>query len=181
MYNKNFEFSVSKLLGIEKGFVDNKNDSGRKTNWGITEKTARAYGYKGDMKELPIKLAKEIYYKEFWLKMKCDFIPDADIAFELFERYVNTGLKRTPIRILQRSINVFNYDGKLCSDVIVDGCLGTKTSKALTKILSKNDKIKSRILKALNCFQAVRYFELAEKRKKDEDFVGGWFDHRIQL
>ena len=181
MYSKNFIFAFNKLHKIEGSYSDHASDSGGKTNWGITEKLARQYGYTGDMKKLPLDLAQKISYEMFWKRMRCDYVSDKDIAFKLFERYFHTGLRKTPVKILQRAINVFNYRGKLCADVAVDGYLGNETENALISMMNKNEMVKSRILKALNVFQAVGYFELAEAREKDEDFVGGWFDNRIQI
>ena len=45
------------LLGKEGGYTDHPSDRGGPTNWGITEKVARAYGYTGDMRELERDLA----------------------------------------------------------------------------------------------------------------------------
>ena len=40
------------ILGKEGGYVDHPNDKGGPTNWGITQATARAHGYTGDMRNL---------------------------------------------------------------------------------------------------------------------------------
>jgi lysozyme family protein len=44
---------IEGILGKEGGYVNNPNDKGGPTRWGITQTTARAYGYSGDMKALP--------------------------------------------------------------------------------------------------------------------------------
>ncbi|OCO16336.1 hypothetical protein AN684_0205915 [Klebsiella pneumoniae subsp. pneumoniae] len=38
---------IEGILGKEGGYVNNPNDKGGPTRWGITQTTARAYGYKG--------------------------------------------------------------------------------------------------------------------------------------
>ena len=179
MKDINFDFAVKKLLGIEGDYSDHKADSGGKTRYGITEATARAYGYSGSMKKLPLELAVEIYYKNYWCKMKLHYIPDSDISYECFEQYVNTGRRKTIIKQLQQALNALNKTSKTFPELDEDGILGIKTSKAITKCLSSNPKIKSRILKILNAHQAIYYLRLTIKRKKDKAFFGGWLDHRI--
>lgn len=39
---------IDGILSLEGGYVNNPADRGGATNWGITEATARAFGYKGD-------------------------------------------------------------------------------------------------------------------------------------
>lgn len=40
---------INSVLKNEGGYVDHPNDTGGPTHWGITEKTARSYGYTGKM------------------------------------------------------------------------------------------------------------------------------------
>ncbi|EJY0890163.1 hypothetical protein OE991_005197, partial [Escherichia coli] len=40
------------VLGKEGGYVNHPDDKGGPTKWGITEKVARAHGYRGDMRDL---------------------------------------------------------------------------------------------------------------------------------
>jgi len=35
------------------------------------------------------------------------------------------------------------------------------------------------LYKMLNALQGAYYIELAERREKDEDFIYGWFKHRV--
>ena len=50
---------INAVLDTEAGYVDNPDDSGGKTKYGITEEMARFYGYEGDMRaylaRLPLK------------------------------------------------------------------------------------------------------------------------------
>ena len=57
----NFDTAFNKLLGIEGDYSDHPSDPGGKTRWGVTEAVAREVGYRGDMRDLPVDLAKRIY------------------------------------------------------------------------------------------------------------------------
>ncbi|MGL4520836.1 MAG: glycosyl hydrolase 108 family protein [Phocaeicola sp.] len=48
--------------------------------YGITERTARAYGYTGHMRDLPLQMAVDIYISEYITKPKLDKIFDIDSA-----------------------------------------------------------------------------------------------------
>ncbi|EPN8859692.1 glycosyl hydrolase 108 family protein, partial [Yersinia enterocolitica] len=41
---------INGILGREGGYVDNPDDAGGPTRWGVTQKTALANGYTGDMR-----------------------------------------------------------------------------------------------------------------------------------
>lgn len=45
--------TIEGILGKEGGYVDHPSDKGGPTRWGITQTTARAHGYTGDMRNLP--------------------------------------------------------------------------------------------------------------------------------
>ena len=64
-----FQKIVKYVLEVESGYSNEKYDSGGKTTFGITEKEARAYGYKGDMRKLPKELAIEILKKDYYEKI----------------------------------------------------------------------------------------------------------------
>lgn len=84
---------IEGILGKEGGYVNNPNDKGGPTRWGITQTTARAYGYSGDMKALPRDTAKAIYLSQYWTEPKFDRIAELSpvIAQELCDTGVNMG------------------------------------------------------------------------------------------
>lgn len=88
-----------KLVGLNEGgyTVDN----GGPTNFGITQATARKWGYEGDMKNLPPSTAQEIAYSEYWLPYLCDNMP-TPVAFQVFDTAYNGGY---PIKWLQTVLN----------------------------------------------------------------------------
>ena len=85
-----FDQAFQALLGNEGGFVDNPADPGGATRYGITERVARRHGYAGDMRELPLDLAKSIAKAEYWDPINCDELPE-EVAFQVFDAYYNGG------------------------------------------------------------------------------------------
>ena len=66
-YPKIIEF----VLKAEGGYVNNPNDSGLETNFGISKKAYPDL----DIKNLTIDKAKEIYKRDYWDKIKGDDLP----------------------------------------------------------------------------------------------------------
>lgn len=99
-FDKAFEI----VVGIEGGYVNDPDDPGGATRYGITEKVARAHGYAGDMKDLPIELAKDVYRSGYWGICKCDSLK-WPLSLFVFDSAVNQGTDAA-IRILQKTLNV---------------------------------------------------------------------------
>lgn len=59
----NIEEYLEELIKHEGGYVNNPADRGGATKYGITEAVARANGFKGNMRDLPLDVAKAIYKK----------------------------------------------------------------------------------------------------------------------
>jgi lysozyme family protein len=93
--------ALSQVLANEGGYVDNHADKGGPTNYGITEATARRHGYEGEMKDLPLVKATEIYRDEYWLGPKFDEVAklDEELALRLFDFGVNCGRNRNNSRM----------------------------------------------------------------------------------
>lgn len=172
-----FRPALIEVLDVEAGYVNKWFDHGGATNWGITEATARSYGYEGDMKDLPSELAERIYREGYWDRVRGDDLVDQDIANEIFEAGVNSGI--FPVsRYVQRAVNVFNRTGKDWADIKVDGQIGPNTVKIINIASSKR---KLNLWKALNVFQGMRYIEIAEKYPNQELNINGWFSKRVEL
>lgn len=60
------------------GYSDDPSDSGGKTNHGITEKVARQSGYTGDMRDLSLQQAQDIYVNQYIVGPKLDKVYDID-------------------------------------------------------------------------------------------------------
>jgi lysozyme family protein len=177
MYDKDdkvFQKAIKETLGFEGGFVEDKDDLGGATNWGITEEVARKHGYTGEMQDFPQFKAIEIYYQDYWYKSQLHDIAKYDerIALELFDTGVNMGV-RTAGKFLQRALNCLNREESLFPNLIVDGIIGSNTVEVLLVLGKQQDK--EVLLKMLNVLQGVRYIEICEKREVNKKFVRGWF------
>lgn len=127
----NFDVAFAKLLGHEGEFSDHPDDPGGKTRYGITEAVARRVGYRGDMRELPLDLAKRIYKAEYWDAVRADEMPPA-VRYVLFDAAVNSGVGQAA-RWLQNA-----------AGVTPDGVIGPRTMAAVNALDANG--LKSRML-----------------------------------
>jgi lysozyme family protein len=179
-----FEEAFAKVVGLEGRYSDHPSDSGGATMYGITEAVARAYGFSGAMRDLPLAVAHEIYRGRYWDKLRLDqvaAIAGARVADEIFDTAVNQGAAAAG-QYLQRTLNALNKRGTIYSDVLVDGDIGPVTIAALRSYLRHRGVPGTTVLlRALNALQGAFYIELAERREKDEEFVYGWLSNRIHF
>lgn len=106
----NFDKAFDRLLGHEGGFVDHPRDPGGATRWGITQRVARAHGYQGEMRELPVAEARRIARIAYWDAVRADEVPDA-VRYDLFDAAYNSGPEQAT-KWLQRAAGA-DDDGKL--------------------------------------------------------------------
>ncbi len=174
---------IYRVISIEGGYVNNPNDSGGETKYGITKRVAIENGYKGSMKELGYETAFNIYEKEYWNALKLDTISDYtgfEVSNELFDTAVNMGVKRSA-QFFQRALNLLNRNQSYYPDLKVDSKIGPNTLRNLNALLKARKDSKRVLYNMLNCMQGNFYIELAERRPKDETFIYGWFKHRIDF
>ncbi|HHT0302118.1 TPA: glycoside hydrolase family 108 protein [Raoultella planticola] len=171
------------ILGKEGGYVNHPDDKGGPTKWGITQKTARAHGYLGDMRDLTRTQALEILEADYWYGPRFDQVSalSPDIAAELCDTGVNMG-PAVATTMLQRWLNVFNLSGKLYPDMDIDGRIGPRTMNAFRAYLNYRGKEGEHVLlKSLNCTQGDGYLERTENREANESFVYGWMKERVSI
>lgn len=177
----NYSRIIDGVIAVEKGYVDHPADRGGPTNYGITQAVARANGYMGDMRNLPVTLARSIYERRYISEPKFDQVAaiNTDIAIELIDTGVNMGPSRAA-EFLQRWLNAFNARGSRYPDMFVDGRLGPVSLAALKAFLAWRGGEGVRVLlRALNATQGARYLEIAEANKSQEDFIYGWIRERV--
>lgn len=174
----NFPAAFAKVLRVEGEFSDHPGDRGGATMYGITERVARANGYMGEMREMPLSVAQSIYKRQYWDTLKLDEISEASfvVACELFDTSVNMGVG-TAGKFLQRAINVLTPGG-----VEVDGVVGPMTVDRLRGYLAKRGaEGEVVLLRALNALQGARYVEIGERDASQEAFTYGWFLNRVAM
>jgi len=169
---------IAAKVNIEAGYVNNPNDLGGPTNFGITQATARENGYTGDMRNLTRQMALDIYKKGWWDRMRLDRILAWNplLADRMFDFGINAG-RANCIKSLQRILNVLNRQGKLYADIDADGGIGPATMTALEGFLKARglDGF-NRLMFALTSHQVSYYTEISEKRVQNEEFTYGWYD-----
>lgn len=178
-----FRDAFSKVVMIEGGYSDHPSDRGGKTMYGITERVARAHGYDGEMRDMPLEVAEAIYKGQYWDTLRLDEVAQLSyaIAEELFDTAVNCGVGVAG-RFLQRALNAFNRQGQDYPDLEADGVIGPVSIDALKSFCYRRDLNGERVmLRALNCLQGVRYLEIAERDHSQEDFTFGWFRARVGI
>jgi lysozyme family protein len=184
----NFDKIFNDLIIIEGGYSNHPMDRGGETKYGITKDVARENGYYGDMRNLSLEEARDIYNERFFKFYGFDTIQNTKIAGELFEFTVNTGRGASAVRFLQRAYNLLNKNITL----IEDGKLGPKTAQTINSY-----KFYKSLYKVLNIFQGMYYIFLAEndvtakedlllhKERHGSDrmktFIRGWIDKRVTI
>lgn len=118
-----FREAFDRIIGHEGGYVNDPNDPGGETNWGISKRSYPAL----DIKNLTRAKAQDIYYQDFWLNVNGDQLHDG-VAYQLFDFAVNSGIG-TAIRAYQRALGVAD-----------DGHFGPR-SLAAAQSVSESDQI----------------------------------------
>ena len=127
----NFDAAFDLLLKHESGFSDHAADPGGKTRFGVTEAVAREVGFRGDMRELPLDLAKRVYKDKYWDAVKAEQLPPA-VRYVVFDAAVNSGPGQSA-KWLQRGLGVTD-----------DGVIGPKTLAAANA--ANPDSLRMRLL-----------------------------------
>jgi lysozyme family protein len=117
----NFDTAFDRLIGHEGGYANHPADPGGETMWGVTKRVAVAYGYTGEMRDLPRETAKHIAKLLYWDAANCDALLPA-IAWQVFDTAYNSGVE-TALRLLQRAAGVAD-----------DGHVGPVTMAAISAL-----------------------------------------------
>jgi lysozyme family protein len=111
-----FDEAFELVVGIEAGYVDDPDDPGGETKYGVSK---RAYPNE-DIKNMTLDRAKLLFKCDYWDKCRCDDIP-SPLDTYVFDAAVNQGVGAA-IRLLQNVLGV-----------VVDGKIGPKTIAAAQK------------------------------------------------
>ena len=121
------------LLKHEGGYSDHAADPGGKTRYGITEAVAREAGYRGDMRELPLDLAKRIYKERYWDAVRAEELPAA-VRYAVFDAAVNSG-PRQAARWLQRAVGV--RDDGIIGPITLGAVRAADPERLLRRVLAQ--------------------------------------------
>ncbi len=169
---------VAGILRREGGYVNDPDDPGGATNFGVTLGTMRRLGLDldkngtvdvRDVKALTRDQAVEIYKKEYFHKPKIDELPEA-LQATVFDMFVNAG--RAAITILQKLLGEFGFP------VSIDGVLGPQTlgaAGAAIKVAPEH------LVDAYGIERRNYYYQLADRRPSSRKYArrrdggkGGW-------
>lgn len=172
---------IDSIIAREGGYVDHPNDRGGATKYGITEAVARANGYAGNMREMPLFIAQNILLDKYYLHPHFDQVALRSEA--LADEMTDTGVNMGPLWggfFLQQALNVFNLQASLYPDLKEDGDVAGKTLAALDAFIKFRGTVGLTVLiKAMNCLQGARYIALSQSRQQNESFVYGWIKERV--
>lgn len=155
---------IDALIKREGGFVNDPDDSGKATKYGITNATLNAWRERecsiAEVKALTREEAAEIYRAEFYFGPSIDTLPDA-LQAHVLDICANSG-PRTAVRLLQRALN------EIGAQVKEDGVIGPVTRGAChaSDLPALNNKLVD--------VRIQFYEDLATRRPKDRKFLSGW-------
>lgn len=152
-----FNDACNYLIKIEGGYVNDPDDRGGETKYGISKRSYPDL----DIKNLTVEEAKSIYLQDWWAK-EYDLIPKT-IAIKTFITAVHTGSHKT-IRLLQGSVNNCSLQR-----IELDGYIGPVTVNAINKI------IETRMLLSYFKLAIVDYYtDLCDVYPSDIKYLKGW-------
>lgn len=147
-----FKIAVALTLKYEGGFVNNLNDRGGATNFGITQSDMPGV----DMRTLTADAAVVYYQHNYWKDLYSQ-ITDQAIANKLFDMGVLMGVK-TAVKILQTSMESEIH-------VVSDGVFGPKTLSDVNQYASVQQYKSVLIQHAIN---------IAQANPTQNEFINGW-------
>ncbi|MEM9127363.1 MAG: holin-associated N-acetylmuramidase [Pseudomonadota bacterium] len=166
------------IVAREGGFVDDPDDPGGATKYGVTIHTLRRLGLDltddgrvdaADVRALNHHQAIDIFVRHYFEKPRIDTLPAA-LHATVFDMHVNAGVQA--VKILQRLLCDMGYQ------VVEDGVIGPQTADACAKA-ARPDVVQLR--DAYGVARRNYYFRLADRRRASRKYArtraggkGGW-------
>jgi lysozyme family protein len=151
----NFQTAIKLILEHEGGYVNDPDDPGSETNFGISKKAFPNL----DIKNLTQDAAEAIYYNKYWLPMKLDGFQNNLLKLHLFDMGVNAGIVRATM-LLQDILNV-----------ICDGIIGQITIDA-----ANNYPDQKELTDAYINARKSHYEYIVKKNPTQIKYINGWMN-----
>ena len=148
------------ILKVEGGYVNDPDDPGGETKFGISK---RSYP-KEDIKNMTPERALAIYKRDFWDAPGYGGINSEELAYKVFEMGVNVGSERASI-LLQEAINDLSL-----FNLTEDGVIGPKSLKAIN---SMNEEL---LLERFKERCKGYYTSLVSVSPKKRKYLKGWLN-----
>ena len=166
------------IIAREGGFVDDPDDPGGATNFGVTIHTMRRLGLDlnedGDVDARDVRLldrdqAIEIFLEHYYRRPKIARLPEA-LQPSVFDMYVNAGAQA--VQILQRLLRDMGLE------IAVDGVIGPQTARAAETAFQAAP---NHLVDAYGIARRNFYYSLADRRPASRKYArrrdggkGGW-------
>lgn len=154
-----FDEAVAVVLANEGGYVNNPDDAGGETAWGISKKQYPDV----DIKNLSETSAKIIYFRDYWQPFGFQQVTSQAVATKVFDLAVNIG-PVPAVRILQQALGFV-----LAAPIVADGKLGPLTASMASQVSDDN------ILPEL-CARACAY----HAKLNQPTFLLGWMRRDVK-
>ncbi len=171
-----FDEIIEVVLEHEGGYVDDPDDRGGATNWGVTQAVYENFvGYKCDkeeIKNMDEETAKEIYHEKFWKPSRADKLP-AEVRETYFDMVVNHG-QGGAVKILQQACN---NKRKPENYIDVDGGIGPNTIRAAKNLKNWELQVERSGYYWNLVFKGSKYTQRTSQVK----FIRGWIRRCFKL
>ena len=154
-----FDEIIEVVLHHEGGYVNDPDDPGGETNFGIAKRSHPDV----DIANLTKDGAKEIYKEHYWDRNKVEDLPE-DLRHIYFDMCVNQGRGRA-VKIMQRAANAKG------ADLVVDGGMGPKTIAAMNGVE----------LQRVRAYRVKYYADLVTRKPDLEKFYFGCFRRALEV
>lgn len=169
---------ADEIIAREGGYVNDLDDPGGATNFGVTIHTMRRLGLDltgdgkvtpADVKKLNRTQARDIFVRHYFQRPQIEALPEA-LQASVFDMYVNAGANA--VRILQRLLNDMGHN------LVVDGMIGPQTSAAAQAAF---EAAPDYLADAYGIARRNYYYRLADQRPRSRKYArrrdggkGGW-------